>query len=110
MIALNSSAFINSCMFIEIVQIGGYKSWGGSVGSNFVDVIMSAEKLCVCQVIDQQVILHIRTRSYIILFWHFLSRKLPALLESHYCYAFVPCFITTSHNACFMEIKSTVQQ
>lgn len=58
-------------MFIEIVQIGGYKSWGGSVGSNFVDVIMSAEKLCVYQVIDQQVILHIRTRSYIILLMAF---------------------------------------
>ena len=49
---LNSSAFINSCMFIEIVQIGVYTSWGCSVGSNFVDVIMSAENLCVCQVTD----------------------------------------------------------
>ena len=68
---LNSSAFINSCMFIEIVQIGGYTSWGCSVGSNFVDVIMSSEKLCVCQVIDQQLILHIRTRSYIILLMAF---------------------------------------
>lgn len=78
---LNSSAFINSYMFIENVQIGGYTSWGGYLGSNFVDVIMSAEKLCVYQVIDQQVILHIRTRSYIILFWHFLSRKLPLFLK-----------------------------
>ena len=71
MSVLNSSAFINSCMFIEIVQIGGYTSWGCSVGSNLVDVIMSAEKLCVCQVIDQQLILHIMTRSYIILLMAF---------------------------------------
>ena len=71
MSVLNSSAFINSCMFIEIVQIGRYTSFGSSVGSIFVDVIMSAQKLCVCQVIDQQVILHIRTRTYIILLMAF---------------------------------------
>jgi hypothetical protein len=34
-IVLNSSSLINSCMFIEIVQIGGYTSWEGSVGSNW---------------------------------------------------------------------------